>query len=99
MALVKTPGSAIGKITFQSVCHCEQPSILAASSIESGMRLKCATIIQTAAGSVIEDRAADAVLPIPYIPSYVLINDGLTGDTSGESEVEQLEQLAREAAA
>ena len=50
--------------------------------------------IVNGAGSVIEERAADAVLPIPYIPSYVLINDGLTGDTSGESEVEQLEQLA-----
>lgn len=45
-------------------------------------------------GAVIEDRAKDAVLPIPYIPSYVLVNDGLTGDTEGESEVEQLEQLA-----
>lgn len=45
-------------------------------------------------GTVIEDRADGAALPIPYIPSYVLINDGLSGDTVGESEVEQLEQLA-----
>jgi len=45
-------------------------------------------------GDVIEDRAKEAALPIPYIPSYVLINDGLTGDTVGESEAKELAEMA-----
>jgi hypothetical protein len=45
-------------------------------------------------GELVEERMPETALPIPYIPSYVLINDGLTGDTMGESEVTQLEQLA-----
>lgn len=46
-------------------------------------------------GGLIEERIAKTALPIPYIPSFVLINDGLTGDTAGESEVAELEALAR----
>lgn len=45
-------------------------------------------------GNVLENRIDDQPLPIPYIPSYMLINDGLTGDTSGESEAKELEMLA-----
>lgn len=45
-------------------------------------------------GDTMEDRISRTALPINYIPSYVLINDGLTGDTIGESEVEQLRDLA-----
>lgn len=45
-------------------------------------------------GEVVEERIPETALPIPYIPSYVLINDGLTGDTLGESEVQQLQALA-----
>lgn len=45
-------------------------------------------------GSEIENRIDDRALPIPYIPSYLLINDGLTGDTKGESEAKELEMMA-----
>jgi len=45
-------------------------------------------------GQTVEERISKTRLPIPYIPSVVIINDGLTGDTLGESEVEQLAQLA-----
>lgn len=45
-------------------------------------------------GYAVERRMDETTLPIPYIPSCVLINDGLTGDTLGESEAAQLEQLA-----
>lgn len=45
-------------------------------------------------GQALETRMEERVLPVAYIPSTVLINDGLTGDTSGESEVAQLQQLA-----
>lgn len=45
-------------------------------------------------GSTIEDRANNLRLPIPYIPSRIIINDGLTGDTKGESEVKELEEMA-----
>lgn len=45
-------------------------------------------------GTVLENRLESAALPIPYIPAYVLINDGLTGDTKGESDAKELEDLA-----
>lgn len=45
-------------------------------------------------GDPIDKRLEETVLPIAYIPSCMLINDGLTGDTLGESEVAALEQLA-----
>lgn len=45
-------------------------------------------------GSVLEDRASFERLPIDYIPSYIIINDGLSGEISGESEVKELKALA-----
>lgn len=45
-------------------------------------------------GNTLDERLSEQTLPIPYIPSVILINDGLTGDTTGESEVVQLQQLA-----
>lgn len=45
-------------------------------------------------GSLIEERASREALPIDYIPSYIIINDGLSGETSGESAVKELKALA-----
>lgn len=45
-------------------------------------------------GALLDERLNKVRLPIPYIPSYLIINDGLTGDVSGESEVKELTDLA-----
>lgn len=61
---------------------------------EDGGQVTVSEIVVNGRGQTIEERLKDQVLPIPYIPSVMLINDGLTGDTSGESEVAQLQELA-----
>lgn len=45
-------------------------------------------------GTVKEDRLDKVRLPISYIPSRIIINDGLSGDIDGESEVKELKGLA-----
>lgn len=61
---------------------------------EEGGKVLVTEKIVDGTGSIVESRIEDQALPIPYIPSYILINDGLTGDTSGESEARELEAMA-----
>jgi len=41
-------------------------------------------------GRVVEERFADYDTGLSFIPAYVIINDGLTGDLKGESDVTEL---------
>lgn len=49
-------------------------------------------IIYNGRGEVIEEVTPDQATEFDYIPAYVIINDGLTGDLLGESEVEALKE-------
>ena len=42
-------------------------------------------------GNVVETYAEDVTTKFPYIPAWVIVNDGLTGDLIGKSEVESLQ--------
>ncbi len=46
IAVVNTPGAAIGTITFRNACHCVAPSTCAACSISHGIWRKNADIVQ-----------------------------------------------------
>lgn len=41
-------------------------------------------------GTLVETIEEDLITEFPYIPGIVIVNDGLTGDTQGSSEIEQL---------
>lgn len=49
--------------------------------------------IYDGAGTLIDTPTEDALLDIDFIPVRIFINDGLTGEGKGESEVEQLQDF------
>ncbi len=57
-------------------------------------RCRMTELICDGYGAVIEERCRDKDTGLTRIPSAVIINDGLTGDVLGESEVSELESLA-----
>ena len=44
-------------------------------------------------GNVVEEAVPESATSFPYIPAVVILNDGLSNDGKGESDVEQLEDM------
>src|SRR5688572_10415504 len=51
ITVVASAGAAIGKLTFQKICHSEYPSMRAASNRSEGMRAKKLSRMYTVSGS------------------------------------------------
>lgn len=47
-------------------------------------------VIYDGLGKEVEVKEEDATTKLPFIPAWVIVNDGLTGDLMGQSEVESL---------